>query len=517
MLCLDPAAQPALKAKAMQFCQSVIVAHDGWKYAIQQLSTSMRPEVAFWCLQVLHAMISNPDRYPANVPTDETAALRNAVIQYCAALLQTQRTSSDLQNTVPANPSVQHPAFLLNKLAQVIVALIAADYPQSWPDAFQGFVLALVAEPNTRTDPTLRMFFRLIRSLDEDVTSIRATQQSARARLISTRVKDAMRNDCIPAIVTVCAQLLHHPQFASHALDFVSRYVEWIDINLVLTQDILSPIYSAIVSEKPCIFRAAAAAALRSIVVKRMNAPMKIDLLNALNIMSLLPSIPTCQQWSEEEEGSDSELSFQNGRIETARLVNAIAMECLDVMKSGAKSKDGASANSPSKAAYKTNATIESTYVNAGKMAEVALPVGIRFLGGNDDEATSSQTLQCIANYVNAYARSRSKTSEQNEDGSATISAILRVLEERARFPPEYDPFEKDDGTEHPFSELRNVLLNSVFGVSLAPSRQLYYLLSSIWPLRILRTMRLQEQSLCLLYSLLYWTPRLTLLNWTLP
>ncbi len=71
----------------------------------------------------------------------------------------------------------------------------------------------------------------------------------------------------------LCTQLLHHPQFASRALDFVSRYVKWIDIHLLLSQDILNPIYSAIVSEKPCVFPTAAAAEWRPIKVKQKNVP----------------------------------------------------------------------------------------------------------------------------------------------------------------------------------------------------------------------------------------------------
>ncbi len=89
---------------------------------------------------------------------------------------------------------------------------------------------------------------------------------------------------------------------------------------------------------------------------------MKIDLLNALNIMSLLPSMPTSQQWSEGRRYRTVSCLFKTVALklhETARPVNAIAMKCHDMMKLSTKSKDGPSANNSSKAARSAYATLQ--------------------------------------------------------------------------------------------------------------------------------------------------------------
>lgn len=467
LLCLDPSADPAVRARALRFCDDVRAAPDGPRFVMQNLARAapMRPEVAFWCLQVLHDAVSSPARYQAADP----AALRAAVLRYLSAavypaaefVLPAPSAGMPPPAPVPSaapgasGASAQLPPFLLNKLAQLVVALIGADYPHAWPDAFQNTVLALVSSDVARTDAAVSMFFRILRALDDDVTSVRAAQVTDQSRAISMRVKDGIRTDCVNKLVSWCAELVLVPRFASFALDIVARYVEWVDIGLFACDKFLNPIYTAVTSTDVSPARPAAAVALRAIVIKRMDARSKLTLLDALRVTSLLPAIPVSALSAHSEE-ADPELALQSGVIETAALVNAIAMVALDTLKSSTKQGRAADMD-----------VVEA----ASRVAEVALPVALRFLGENADETTSAQTVQFVSTFVNTYARLRSRSDAGGSNGGtdeagagSAIAAILNVVEERSRFPADYDPRQdKDDTEEPPFAVLRHVLVKSVF------------------------------------------------------
>lgn len=123
------------------------------------------------------------------------------------------------------------------------------------------------------------MFFRLLRSLDDDVTSVRAAQVSDTLRAVSVRAKDAMRQDCIFSIIDVCTDLLREPKFSYHAFDILARYVECIYISVAVRDRILTPMYEDITSPEACKCRGASAAPLRSLVQKRMDLSSKAQFL----------------------------------------------------------------------------------------------------------------------------------------------------------------------------------------------------------------------------------------------
>lgn len=452
LLCLNPTAQPNLRERALQYCQNLRQSPDGWAFVLQRLSTAMRPEAAFWCLQVIQETLSDSSRYPVSFTNDQVAGIRAKVLEYFSKVVFRERLSNGGTNTSqqPVAGNFEPPSFLLNKLAQVVVTLIAADYPQNWPDAFQGTVLPL-ASLVQGNEFSASMFFRILRSLDEDVTSIRATQVSEQARKTSIRVKDAIRDDCVVALVTRCAELLSSSKFMPHSFDFISRYVEWVDIGLIVRENIISPVYVSITSVAATSARPAAAAALRAILTKRMDPTAKISLMNSLRIAELLQSIPVNQICSEDEEQGDPELSHQSGQEEVAALVNTSVIVALEILKETMKENY-----------VSDNASDVRT--SAASIAQVALPVALRFLGEHADEGTSSQTLQCVTTYVNVFSRA----SRKNQDGSigegmGAMIDILKVVEERALFSPDFDP--KDDSSEQQrsFFELRRILLKRIF------------------------------------------------------
>jgi hypothetical protein len=470
LLCLDPSAEPSVHAQALEYCGRIRDSPDGPTFAIGHLTPSARPEVAFWCLQLVHHFVA------ATPPSSTPSSVRQPILEYATVITTTHAASHP------------QPPYIRNKLAQVVAALVAADYPEVWPGAMHKYILPLASAADKRTPASLDLFFRVMRALDEDVTSIRAAQSSEPARKVSVRVKDAIRDDCIPQLISLLATLVSVPTYVDHAYDLVARNVEWLDIGLFTNNTFIPGIYSAITSATPAPTRAAAAYALRAILSKRMSQENKLALLTHLQVLSLLPAIPHTVPADDDAgpaaPGSEklltADLTIQSGRKETAALVNCIAAIALDMLRSlaptGKCKTTGADPNTPE---------AQATLQIASGIAEAALPLALRFVSADVDDSMSAEALQCVTSYINTFSRlnasERQTPSNANdaamaiatpsaEDapdlsvwtrGHAGLVATLTVIDEKACFPPDYNPSDKAD-EEHPFALLRHVLIKSV-------------------------------------------------------
>lgn len=490
LACLDPHAEASLKQRALKYCHDIQNSTQGFIFVLQTLSPAMKPEVAFWCLTVLHHVISDPNRY-AQLSQQERNALRSTTLAYLAHAIFSENVSI--------------PSFLLNKLAQVVVAIIAADYPHAWPSAFHECILPLVGRSrngaiasafiqqqqhpeklaNDSSNAQLKvtfasvgMFLRFLRAVDDDVTSVRAAQVSNAHRATSVRVKDAMRDDCVSDIMQVCAELLvssEHVKLSSQAFDIVARYVEWVDVGLIVQSRFVKPMYEAITSTGACAWRAAAAAALRAIIQKRMSMSAKVKLLRLLDVDALMGAIraDVIAATANDEDGSvESEVNFQSGHFEVAVLVNGIAMVALDCVKtvcvpSGKGNGSGStSANGNANTEDGNVAVVDGellTYL--GNVARHALPVALQMLDENTDEGTNgTQTLDCVASYVNVYGQLvHAGRIATNHENVTAIGEILRVIEERGKFSDDVDPKDEDSERVRAFKELRNAFVSRVF------------------------------------------------------
>lgn len=444
LVCLNPVADESVKKQALQYCQNIRTSPEGWAFVLQHLVVTRRPEVAFWCCQVLHEKLSDSSKYPVTLSSDHVILLRSKLLDYFTKVSFPDKYQNGSTQDV-------FPSYLLNKIAQLLTAMVAADYPLRWPEAFSGTILPLVKPSQNVTESSIAMFFRALRSLDDDIISVRASQLSEEKRIISIRVKDAMRDDCIAEIINTCCDLLSSAKFVSYSFDIISRYVEWVDIGLIAQDRILRPMYSAITSGSECLARPAAASALRSIILKRMDRTAKVSLLKALKIETLLQSIPADNLSSSDDEQGDPDLPLLTGQVEVASLVNTIAMTALDALKESLKG------NNTPPLELQAQSFVAS-------VAQLSISLALRLMDEDAEEGTSSQTLQCVSTFVNVFAKAiKSGSTAMQTEGMAAISSILAVVEDRALFPEDYDPHDDKSDSHRSLSELRNVLLKSVF------------------------------------------------------
>lgn len=466
LLCLDASADAAARGRALAYCDQLRSSPDAWRFCVARLASASdgggggggsagagagavgaptprpppRPEARFWCLTVLHDALVSRTRPLADA---DRAAVRSCV-------------TAQLRSAAVA----ASPAYVRNKLAQLYATLIAADYPATWPGAFSTDLVTLSRDAGGRD-----AFFRILRAVDEDVTSVRAASPAG------ARVKDGMREDCISGLVATWASTVAaaavpgataaDTEAAIAALDLIRRYAQWVDIGLFLTNDLLRVIYAALTGSAPALapLAAASAAALSALVAKRMAPAAKASLLAALQLRALLPALATELP---PQGAGDAELGFRSATVEVANLVNTVATVAIGLAgEAGGGGRGGEAATAAAEAAA---------------LVETALPVALRYIANEEDEDVAAQTLEFISAYVSAVrkaaeAAAAAAAASAGGGSAATAAAaaaashlgasdaglreILRVVKEVAVYPPDYDP---EDGAAA-FGGLRDSLV----------------------------------------------------------
>eukprot|EP00250_Pteridium_aquilinum_P019445 c24434_g1_i1 orf=571-3564(+) len=384
-----------LRAQAMAFCQGAKQSPTILQVCLDKFRSTQFAEVQFWCLQTLEELVKVRYRL---LDVQEKSFLQSTLLgMLCSYGLDEDANQADLR-------ALSHPVFVKNKLAQIIVILICIDYPSGWPSVFLDLLGFLAKGPGV-----VDMFCRVMNTLDEEVISLdyARTQEEV---VVATRIKDAMRQQCVTQIVGSCYNLVLaykgvRPQLAGMVLDMLSRCVDWIDINLVANDTFIPTFFDFILSTQERIeVRGAAADCLLAIVLKKMDVSLKLNLLRQLQIGRICGSFI-------EKQDSDMMLKLSN-------LFTGFATEVLCCHKklSGSQVND------------QVTASIE-------ELLDAVLPSVFYFLQ-YDEEDISSTTFQFFTNYITAMKTIKSSQQKQNSHLTQMLDAIYDKMR--------YDPADKD-------------------------------------------------------------------------
>lgn len=295
-----------LKSQAVAFCQQIKDTPSICSICIQRLCISKLVQVQFWCLQCLHEVLRV--RY-SSMSTEEKSFIRKSVFSMvCYEAL-------DDKNSVRVLDS---PAFIKNKLAQVLATLIYFEYPLIWPSVFVDFL------PNlTKGGVVIDMFSRVLNSLDDELIS-QDYQRNTEEVAIAGQVKDAMRQQCVPQIVRAWYDIVtmyrnSDPELCACVLDSMKRYISWIEIGLIVNDAFVRLLFELMLLDGLLDqLRGAAAGCVLAVVSKRMEPQSKLALLQSLQMNRVFGLVAG---------DSDSELVSRVGSLLTAYA--AELLECL--------------------------------------------------------------------------------------------------------------------------------------------------------------------------------------------
>jgi len=305
-----------LRNQAQSMLLNVSNSPDAWHVCVTHLEGSQYMEVQFWCLETLRSMIQSPVYDELERQAKEVVKrLLLSIALPCAG--QNEQSARGLR-------LVAAPAFLKNKVAQVIVAIAGREYPSTWPGFFQEILTSLNQSP-----VAIDMFCRILLSVHEDIISLEVPRSAEEAKQ-SMAFKDAMREHALSDIAVSWCQILvmfkdSSPDIVVQLLNAVERYVPWIDIGLVANDSFMSLLFSVLECQH-AEAQSAAVGVLAAIVNKRMDSGPKLSLIQSLGI------VPIVASWSEAGipgiKSDEHELA-----VVSSKLLTTLATEVLEAWK----------------------------------------------------------------------------------------------------------------------------------------------------------------------------------------
>ncbi|PON35693.1 Coatomer beta subunit [Parasponia andersonii] len=296
-----------LKLKAKEYCDKIKEEAAIYRICIERLCFSNLVQVQFWCLQTLHDVIRVG--YSAISP-EERYLIRKSVFSIACF------EGLDDRNVVRV---LEGPAFIKNKLAQVLVTLIYSEYPLVWSSLFVDFLPHL-----SKGAAVIDMFCRVLNALDVELISL-DYPRTPEELTVGGRVKDEMRQHCVSQIVRAWFDIISmyrnsDQELCTSVLESMRRYVSWIDIGLIVNDAFIPLLFELVlVDGLSDQLRGAAAGCLLAVVSKRMDHQTKLSLLQSLRISRVFGLV---------NKDGDSELISS-----LAALLTGYAVEVLECFK----------------------------------------------------------------------------------------------------------------------------------------------------------------------------------------
>ncbi|XP_008342570.1 exportin-T-like isoform X2 [Malus sylvestris] len=296
-----------LKQKAKDYCDKIKEEQAICSVCIERLCFSNLVQVQFWCLQALHEVIRV--RY-SSTSLDEKFFIRKSVFSIACL------GGFDDKSTVRV---LEGPAFIKNKLAQVLVTLIYYEYPLIWSSVFVDFLSQL-----NKGAVLIDMFCRVLNALDEEVINL-DYPRTPEELSVAAGIKDAMRQQCVAQIVRAWYEIVSmyrksDEELCASVLESMRRFISWIDIGLIVNDAFIPLLFELVLvdglSEQ---LRSAAAGCLSAVVLKRMDPQAKLPLLQSLQMHRVFGLVA---------QDNDSELVSN-----IAALLTGYAVEVLECFK----------------------------------------------------------------------------------------------------------------------------------------------------------------------------------------
>lgn len=208
--------------------------------------------------------------------------------------------------------------YLKTKLAVVVTLLIKRDYPDRWSTAFSD-LMALLPKGASMVE----MYFRILLAINEEIVEFDPQRSQAEAAH-NMRIKDAMREttvmaetfDAIYNVLVNCDVSAVMGQLSYSALETLKRYISWVDITLIVNDRIL-PLLFKMLRESETL-RCPAANCLFEIIDKGMTPQKKLAMLQQIQVLELLASLPI---------QDDDEFAEEIGEV-----INGIGLELVECM-----------------------------------------------------------------------------------------------------------------------------------------------------------------------------------------
>ncbi|KAI9891777.1 MAG: pre-tRNA nuclear export protein [Vezdaea aestivalis] len=421
----DPASDFNLKLQAVEFVNNLRVDPSCWEACLILFTRTPQTSnvVRIVVLEILCTSIPSLDALALN-------HVRTKLFEY-----------ANREYSGPARNNHERDSHAIqNKLAQAMSYLFVALYAQDWISFFDD-ILSLGTSGSDSTG--LIFYLRVLAAVhDEIADSSVARKPNTSAH---TELKDLIRQRDVTKIANSWQPILSDyqsksPLLVNLTLKVVGQWVSWIEITLVVNQDLMAPLLQIVgdvsIKDEKAEMSRNAIDTLTEIVTKKMAPAPKMELFAFLNLGQLIQQIVDSRPLNALRKTSNYDTDLAET---TAKLVNA---SCSDIIKTLGSDQLG-----------------NDTRERATQELQTFLPLALRFLSDEYDEICST-VIPSIAEVLTLLRKSL--VSEGPDINHALLVApILNAVVTKMRYDDACSWADEEEQTdEAEFQDLRKRLEN---------------------------------------------------------
>jgi len=337
-------------------------------------------------------------------------AIRNQLLRY----LQQLYLASD--NSTSDTKSIQ------NKTAQTLTYLFAALYANGWPTYFEDLLNLTSKTQNGRRDSASGTIFylRVLNSIHEEI----GDQLVPRSRAEQDRanvLKDMVRDRDVQRIALSWQEILNqwrdsNDTIAELCLKAVGRWVSWIDIGLVVNQQMLELLFEQLARAQKINLRNgedrirdAAIDVFAEIIGKKMKAQDKLEMISFLNLEAIVSQLIACPPLRDRRFSSQYDVDLAES---VARLVNSTVLEVVKILDSEPQHSQ--------------------SWQRAESVLQDFLAHVLRFFADEYDEVCST-VIPCLSEVL-SFLRKAAKVEGPSPQRTVMLLPILKAIFTKMRY-----------------------------------------------------------------------------------
>lgn len=336
-----------------------------------------------------------------------------------------------------------------NKMTQTITYLFAALYASGWESFFDD-LLSLTSKDNSSirdNPPGIIFYLRVLNSIHDEIADVLVPRSPEEQRKDNT-LKDLVRERDVVKIASSWQDIIVEWQSRNDTilqlvLTVVGRWVNWIDISLIINDSLLGLLFGLVSQPKAPAedvrldnLRHAAISTFTDIIGKKMKAEDKLELINVLKLSNVISELISSSALQELRSTSNYDTDLAEA---VAKLVNNTACDIIKVLDTDTASTD-------------------QVKRQANDSLQTFLPYVLRFFSDEYDEICST-VIPVLTDLLTFFRKESKNKGILAPQYTAMLSPILSAIIAKMKYDDTSTWGNEDAQTdEAEFQELRKRL-----------------------------------------------------------
>ncbi|KAK4083980.1 hypothetical protein Purlil1_10613 [Purpureocillium lilacinum] len=420
----NPTSNQSLKEQAFEFLSELRSNPQGWQACTNLFARTPRPSevVRMVCLEVVNYAV-----HTQGLDGESLAYLKYTLLQYVR------------QGYGPEAQQEPDPVSLQNKLTQTLTYLFVFLYQNGWQSFLDDFWELTGVPSNASNSPGVLLYLRILSSIHDEIADMLLARESNEAKR-NTELKDQLRAQDMHKVADSWKQLLvryaDNDTVVELVLKVVGKWVSWMDISLVVSQDMLNlllPVVGRTNHGTEDKVRDTAIDTLTEICGKKMRSADKMEMVSFLSLEQIVGQLIASPSLTELKGTPKYDTDLAEA---VAKLVNTVMSDIV-------KALDDSQSN-------------EETRERAKQHLNGFLPFLLRLFSDDYDEVCST-VIPALTDLL-TFLR---KLGQLPPEYSRMLAPILDAIIRKMRFDETSSWGNEDEQTdEAEFQELRRKLQN---------------------------------------------------------